>query len=530
MKDSHRQMLAISLIFLVVFGYQMYRAKFYKKVSIPLQTEVVLKQEDTAPINSLAEVSSAEELIAEEEYVVDTDRYKAVFTSRGAGIKAFYLKKYKDGNGAEMPLLVEKQQLILFYSKIISPLLNGAQWQIDEANKNKVSFVLEDSNFIVRKEFFIDESTYIINLKMSVVNNGNSPVQFSSKLTGGTAAISNGFIDKRYFLADVKVGNKLEKRHPGNKKLLSGEIFYGDPSWVSLRARYYSFILDPQQIEAASFLSGEGRDVLSSGIILGPKKIEPKASEVFSYNLFAGPNVQSEIAKLGPEFFNFISYGLFNGIAKLLLKILAFFFLITGNYGIAIILMTLCVSIVLFPLTRKSFHSIKEMQKIQPLVENIRKEFADNPQKMNKEVMELYKKHKVNPLGGCLPMFLQFPVFISLYQVLGCSIELKGAAFLWIKDLAEPDAVFVFPNSFPIIGNQLNILPILMIIAMVIQQKVSQPKGVAANEQQKMMAFMFPLILGVVFYNLPAGLVLYWVTNTIITLLIQEVFLKTKIG
>ncbi|MFH1644986.1 MAG: membrane protein insertase YidC [Candidatus Omnitrophota bacterium] len=531
MKESHRQMLAITLIILVVFGYQKYATKGYKKAPVAASAEILQKPEVLAPsVFGIEKEGGSEAFYPEEEYAVETDLYRAVFTSRGAGIKSFYLKKYTDGNGKEMPLLIEEQGLTLLHSKIVSPSFDSGQWQLAEATRNKIVFVLEDKKFVVRKEYLIDESSYIINMKMSVLNNGNKSMQFNSNLTGAAAALSNGFIDKRYFLADVKLGDKTEKRHLGNKKLLEGEVFQGNPVWISVRARYYSFILDPLQPETASFLSGKGKDVLSSGIIIGPKEVGPNESAIFSYNFYAGPNVQEEVTKLGPEFKKYISYGLFSGIARFLLKTLGFFYMITGNYGIAIILMTLCVSIALFPLTRKSFSSIKEMQKIQPLVEKIRKECADNPQKMNKEVMALYKEHKVNPLGGCLPMFLQFPVFISLYQVLGRSIELKGAAFLWIKDLAEPDAAFLLHAKFPVIGNQLNILPLLMIGAMIVQQKVSQPKGGASNEQQKMMAFIFPIVLGVVFYNLPSGLVLYWVTNTVITLLVQEVFLKTKLN
>ena len=171
---------------------------------------------------------------------------------------------------------------------------------------------------------------------------------------------------------------------------------------------------------------------------------------------------------------------------------------------------------------------MKAMQAIQPETEQIRKAYSDNPQKMNKEIMGLYKKNKINPVGGCLPMLLQLPIFMSLYQVLLRSVALRGAHFLWIKDLAGPDAAFTLPQKLPIIGSHINILPILMAIAMWAQQKISQGGGKEVSEQQKMMATIMPVMFGFIFYNMPSGLVLYWFTNTLFMLLIQEVVLKAR--
>ena len=137
---------------------------------------------------------------------------------------------------------------------------------------------------------------------------------------------------------------------------------------------------------------------------------------------------------------------------------------------------------------------MRKMQEIQPKMENLRSEHKDNHQKLNKEMMELYKKHKVNPMGGCLPMLLQMPIFIALYQTLMRSVELKGASFLWIKDLSMPDKAFTLPHALPLLGNAINVLPILMIGAMMLQQKLSMAKTGAQTDQQKMMASIMPEI------------------------------------
>jgi len=163
---------------------------------------------------------------------------------------------------------------------------------------------------------------------------------------------------------------------------------------------------------------------------------------------------------------------------------------------------------------------MNQMKKLQPHIQKLRDQHKDNPQKLQKETMELYKQYGVNPLGGCLPLLLQMPIFIALYQALIRSVELKGAHFLWIRDLAKPDAVHI-PFTLPFLGDHINILPILMLLMMVVQQKLSQGATAAVTQeqasQQKMMMIVMPVFFGFLFYNMPSGLVLYWLTNTILT-------------
>jgi YidC/Oxa1 family membrane protein insertase len=183
----------------------------------------------------------------------------------------------------------------------------------------------------------------------------------------------------------------------------------------------------------------------------------------------------------------------------------------------------------------QQLRSMREMQRIQPKVEELRCKYRDDAMRLQKETMQLYKEHKINPLGGCLPMLLQVPVFISFYLVLARSIELKGANFLWIKDLSEPDKLMSFPNvnvpflSSPSGNLDLNLLPILMTVASFFQQKASagQMSGQSA-EQQKIMMWLFPVIFFFFFYHMPSGLVLYWFTNTVLTVTQQTFIMKNK--
>jgi YidC/Oxa1 family membrane protein insertase len=192
------------------------------------------------------------------------------------------------------------------------------------------------------------------------------------------------------------------------------------------------------------------------------------------------------------------------------------------NWGGAIILLSFIIYLILYPLTLKQMRSMKQMQALQPRIEELRKTYKDNPQKLNKETMELYRQHRVNPLGGCLPLVLQMPVFFALYQALIRSIALKEASFLWIKDLSEPDRLFLLPVNLPAIGNEINILPVLMTIGMFIQQRISMSTASSGSaEQQRLMMIIFPLMFGFIFYHMPAGLVLYWFVNSSLMLIYQ---------
>jgi YidC/Oxa1 family membrane protein insertase len=178
------------------------------------------------------------------------------------------------------------------------------------------------------------------------------------------------------------------------------------------------------------------------------------------------------------------------------------------NYGVAIILLTVIVKIIFWPLTHKGTESAKKMQKIQPLVAELREKYKDQPQKMQKAQMALYKEHGVNPMASCLPMLVQLPIFIALFTVLRSAVELRFAPFLWIADLSEPEGLLAGVLPFPQGG--LNILPILMTLTMVLQQRLTPTAG--DPQQQKMMMIM-PVVMLFILYSMPSALVLYWTVS-----------------
>jgi YidC/Oxa1 family membrane protein insertase len=222
-----------------------------------------------------------------------------------------------------------------------------------------------------------------------------------------------------------------------------------------------------------------------------------------------------------------LNFGFFDILAKPCVWLMNKLYSVIPNYGIAIIVLTILIKIVLWPLGSKSYKSMSEMKKIQPLMKDIREKHKNDKKKMNEEVMSLYRTYKINPLGGCLPMVVQLPVFFALYRMLYQAIELRHAPFLlWIDDLSAPDRLFHFGFSIPFMEppHGIPVLTIIMGATMLLQQKMSPPMG--DPTQAKMMMFM-PLIFTVIFINFSSGLVLYWLTNNILSIS-QQYYIQKK--
>jgi YidC/Oxa1 family membrane protein insertase len=304
--------------------------------------------------------------------------------------------------------------------------------------------------------------------------------------------------------------------------------------WVAAKNKFFVQILDPEAetgggyaVKAERYMSpaedpGKPGTWMSNvqlekvyaSIVTPEQLLDGGESVSRSYSYYVGPKKFEILKASGAQKKEIMEFGIFKPICEILLVVMTWINSFIHNYGIAIILLTVIVRVIFWPITHKSTESMKKMQKIQPLVSEIREKYKDKPQKMNQEVMALYKEHKVNPAAGCLPILVQIPVFIALFTVLRSAVELRFAEFLWISDLSEPERLLDFGFTIPVIGwDSLNILPLIMTGVTFVQQKLTPTAG--QSQQQKMMALM-PVILLVFFYNMPSGLILYWTTSQLI--------------
>ena len=247
--------------------------------------------------------------------------------------------------------------------------------------------------------------------------------------------------------------------------------------------------------------------------------LDPNESSSFKLRLYNGPKEINDLKEAGHNLSAAVDYGWFTFLAKPLLVVLRWFYSFTHNYGIAIILLTIIIKIIFWPLTQKSYTSMQKMKKIQPKIQQIREKYKDDKEKLNQELMQVYKTYKVNPMGGCLPMALQIPVFFALYRMLNSAVELRHQPFaLWIHDLTAPDRLNIgFSIDLPMIGHLdgLPVLTILMGVTMFLQQKMTPSSG--DPRQEKIMLIM-PVMFTFFFINFPAGLVLYWFVNNILSI------------
>ena len=386
-----------------------------------------------------------------------------------------------------------------------------------------ISFVHEDDKQQITKTFKFGNSISDIELEINIRNKSEQAVSASYGLLLGALDLGIGGFDARY--QDITIAEAGRMRRFNGKKTET----LGDVDFVSVRDRYFCAILDPEA-EYQGFVKSVDRKYGFPGIALGKQTIPPNGQIGHFIKIYCGPQDLEALSAIKKQWGDIIYYGFFDPISHILVSVLNFIHGIMHNWGLAIICLSGMIYILLFPLTRKQMRSMKAMQTLQPHMEEIRRTYKDNPQKMNKEIMELYRKHKVNPFSGCLPIFLQMPIFFALYPVLMRSVVLRGAKFLWIKDLSMPDRIAQLPAALPVLGQDLNLLPILMAIGMFFQQKMSmkQTQSSQAAEQQKIMMFIFPIMFGFIFYRMPSGLVLYWFVNSMLMLAFQFNINRTR--
>ncbi len=406
---------------------------------------------------------------------------------------------------------------------IIEGLFSGRNFKKSNLAADSVTFRYLDSDKEITKQFIFSNTSYGIELHIGIKNLSNAPFSFSLPLALGAIDFAMDPVQLRDFAFTVSVQDKL--LHPNPHK----ENLYNNIKFIGLRDRYFCIITAPPSAAYTAFVKKEDNKKSLIGLNSEAIQIHPGQIAEQKFLIYLGPQETKFITSVNPEWAAIVNFGTFDIISQVLLKLLEIFHGIARNWGLAIIILSIAIYFALYPLSLKQMRSMKEMQVLQPRIEELRKTHKDNPQKLNKEIMELYREHKVNPLGGCLPLLLQMPIFFALYQALMRSISLKGAAFLWIKDLSEPDRLFILPTSLPILGNEFNLLPILMMIGMFIQQKLTMNAGAGGDkEQQKIMLIVFPLIFGFIFYRMPAGLVLYWFVNSTLMLIFQFKISRAK--
>jgi YidC/Oxa1 family membrane protein insertase len=424
------------------------------------------------------------------------------------------LKAYKDKEGNNVVLLNEpgtipalsigsQDDFNLSHINFDVSTSSGEQDIIlNNKNTDSLVFVYGDSDSLVKRTFTFYNNEYKIDIK-----DETSGFRDYWITLGTDFGISDS--KSRYTHVGPVLLEHSNREDFNAFEMDKAETYKEGVKWIAQEDKYFFAALVP----TSSIKEARVWQVKDSTIIALRGK-----PGVDSFILYAGPKEQETLEKLGVGLEHIIDFGFFSIIARPIFWLLKFFYKLIGNYGWAIIIVTIILRIPFIPLFEKSQKSMKRMQEMQPRMAELKEKYKKDSQKMNKEMMELYRKHKINPVSGCLPLLLQLPIFFALYRILLSAIELRDAPFiLWIKDLSAPDALFGhIPSVVPIIGGfAVGPLPIVMGISMFIQQKMTPTT--ADPRQAKLFMFM-PVVLTFVFLNFASGLVLYWFVSNLLSI------------
>ena len=471
---------------------------------------------------------------------VDTPYYRAKISEKGAGFTSFVLKDYRETVEKNSPLqdLLPRENPIETVitgfagnslpgldNAVFSTNLNADNISIKDASQEVTFYWKSSKGIAVQKTYKFSADSYLIGLDVAVQN--GSDQSFNDKLyVALNSTVPHEKSRYGFEGPSVLIDKKLDEINI--KDIAKKSTYSGNINWIALQDRYFMMSVIPERlIESSMHLQLKGDDYIESQYLMPEDNIGPGTQHSYQYLLFFGPKSMKVLNEAGHDLSKALNFGMFDFLAKPCVWLMNKLYSVIPNYGIAIIILTIMIKVVLWPLGSKSYKSMSEMKKIQPLMKEIREKYKNDKKKMNEEVMNLYRTYKINPLGGCLPMVVQLPVFFALYRMLYQAIELRHAPFfLWIDDLSAPDRLFHFNFTIPFMQPPYGIpvLTIVMGATMLLQQKMSPPMGDPA--QAKMMMFM-PLIFTVIFINFSSGLVLYWLVNNILSIA-QQYYIQKK--
>jgi YidC/Oxa1 family membrane protein insertase len=469
----------------------------------PARQETIAASKPTSP-----------HLLSEEYVIVIESEHLALEIGRNsAAVRAATLKGFAGISGS--PALVIKSQLPA--SEI---LIDGARlnWRLLSSSGSSASFSSEDEHGNkYHISYDLNRDNMLLNMMLTTSDvSGNRSVSIVSTWLRASQANSRDNILEINTVTEKRVGVYSHKKYSGEQR--SEKIVPRGTILLTMSERYFCQSVRPSKpfLSSSILPSRNGVVAVESTIDLARSGEEASAELA----VYLGPRDYFYLKRSGFE--NAFEIGMLGKIGLALLLFLGWMANLTNSYGIAIILLSGTITVVTAPFTLVGIRSMKKLQELKPHVDRIMAQHKGEPTKANKEVFALYKEHKVSPMSGCLPMLLQMPIFIALFQAISHYINLRGASFLWIKDLSLPDRLAMLPVTIPFVGNELNVLPIIMAVVMYFQTKFSQPKGAASQSNpaaQMLSGPAMPILFGFMFYHFSSGLVLYWLTNSLLSLL-----------
>lgn len=536
-------LIALALMGVVLFGTQFFMPQSKVTPTAQKQPEKPAGQSSPTPDGAAASQNAAAALTTtpaqptsataksaakSETYVIETDLYKIAFSNQGATVRSWILKKYLDTNRKPVDVADAAGTEVagwpfayIFRNQSPKPAtdLNKVLFVASQPDPLTIEFEYSDGQTVAKKTFRLDPRQYRAEVKSEVIDGGRA--------LGHLLAWRGGFGDRTAHNAHGTM-QSVAFDIPANKLIAEGasvakagpHTISGNYSFAGIQDTYFAGVVLPASGESIDFQTWRDMfPVVQDGEAVEHVGVAWGSGGTMDFNLFVGPKDTQILRATNPKLEQLIDWGWFGIIAKPL-----FLFLhwmndnYTSNWGWAIVVVTIIINALLLPLKFSSLRSMQKMQKIQPEVNALNEKFKGvsmkdpRKQQQNQELMELYKKHGINPLGGCVPLLLQMPFFFAFFKVLSAAIELRGAGWLWVADLAQPET------------GLFRVLPLAMLGTQFVVQKMTP--STTADPAQRRMMMMMPLVFVVMFWSAASGLVLYWLTGNVVSIVQQYFFNK----
>jgi len=487
---------------------------------------------------------------------IDTDLFTVVLTNAGGDIVSWKLREHLDNDErVEMILSGTKEAhafSVAFGGLDVQPV--SSLFYVNRLSNYSIEFYrdfLKPGNgglsgggkFRLTKRYDFKPADYMFELTVTLDTGFSEP---GINFAGNAYTLSFGpQIGPKF----DKIDNRYEYRHyytyiNGKRKNAKvNDVIDSRPAWAAIAGKYFVFIAIPYLTQYSVNFNESAESGLPSASRLNIVRPAISSSRTDdTYRFYLGPKTQEalNVYNTGKNEFNLkdtqlvevaSSRGILAPLEKLLKWLLLLFYKIIPNYGVAIILLTLLVKVAFFPLTKKGSEATLRMQALSPKIKELQEKYKENPQKLNAEMAALYQKEGYNPISGCLPMLLQIPLFLAMYNLFNNHFDLRGAMFIpgWIPDLSVPEAIVNFPDGFklPILGwTALRALPFIYVGSQLIYGKVTQTPGQQSNSQMKIMLYAMPIMFFFILYNVPSGLLIYWIFSNVLTLVQQIIINK----
>jgi len=485
------------------------------------------------PRGTLAPVAAGDEPVDPWERSFEMEHYRATLTNRGGGLRSWELKDYTEPwEGEDRPIELlqlgsgERVALTTPFAELGLGDFSSALYRVQAEDEGSVTFVLERGGFTIRKHYTLDEE-FGFRLAIELENATDRAVRPSFEIEWPAAVGSPGADFRELSLVAFHPEDGVTREavagvgSPG----FFGRIFGGGDegptrvpkgvSWGGVDIRYFVSALIPEEGRdlGATFLPVERGEVAATVLAFAPVEIAPGELAERQFRGFLGPKRNELLTAVGSDLTKSVNFG-YSWVEPLTIFfhwLLEALYGVIPNYGVGIIIITILVRVVTLPIMARQMKSMEKMRALQPKLKEVQAEHTNDRARQSEATMALYKEHGVNPLGGCLPMLLQFPVFIGLFYALQSSFALRHAPFVWwISDLSAPELLFELPG----VGFPVRLLPLIMGASMVLQQKMT-PMTIDPA-QARMMLIMMPVMMTVLFYQFPSGLVLYWMVSNLL--------------